>query len=69
MKLPKALSKEQTGELLNALNVAFDKHTFMGLRNITMVYTYLHTGLRLSELTSIKIENIKIIDGYVKIIK
>jgi integrase/recombinase XerD len=68
-QLPKALTKDQIGELLNSLDVAFDKNIFTGLRNITMVYAYLHTGLRLSELTSLRLENIKLIDGYIKVIK
>ena len=63
-QLPKALTKDQIGELLNSLDVAFDKNTFTGLRNITMVYAYLNTGLRLSELTNLELENVKLIDGY-----
>ncbi len=68
-QLPKALSKEQVEELLDALDIAFDNTTFIGLRNTTMVYGYLHTGLRLSELTNLKLENIKLIDGYLKVVK
>jgi len=49
--------------------MAFDAATFHGLRNITMVYCYLHTGLRLSELTSLKIENLLLLDGYLKVVK
>lgn len=61
-QLPKALSSEQVKELLHALPEAFDKSTFTGIRNITMVYTYLHTGLRLSELTKLKYSNLKLMD-------
>lgn len=68
-QLPKALTKDQIGELLNSLDKAFDKNTFIGLMNITMVYAYLHTGLRLSELTNLELENIKLIDGYLKVVK
>ncbi len=61
-QLPKALSREQVKELLYSLETAFDKESFYGLRNITMVYTYLHTGLRLSELTNLKLENLVLMD-------
>lgn len=68
-QLPKALSREQVKELLYSLETAFDKESFYGLRNITMVYTYLHTGLRLSELTNLKLENLVLMDWYLKVIK
>ena len=61
-QLPKSLTSEQVKELLNVLPEAFDKNSFTGLRNITMVHTYLHTGLRLSELTCLKYSDLKLID-------
>ena len=62
-QLPRALHGEQVEELLRSLNLAFDKTTFYGLRNITMVYCYLHTGLRLSELTGLTVDNLMLMDG------
>ncbi len=47
----------------------FDKQSFMGLRNITMVHSYLHTGLRLSELTNLKRSDVKLMDGHLKVMK
>ncbi len=61
-QLPKALTSEQIAELLSALPEIFDKNSFSGLRNITMVHTYLHTGLRLSELTNLKYSDVKLMD-------
>ena len=43
IQLPKTLTKAQIEELLNTLELAFDKSTFVGLRNITMVQTFLYT--------------------------
>jgi len=68
-KLPKTLSTEQVKELLESLSITFDMNTFIWLRNKTMVYTYLYTWMRLSELTNLKFENLKIHDGLIKVIK
>ena len=67
-KLAKALTRQQVDELIDALDVAFDRDTFLGLRNITIVHTYLHTGLRLSELTNLRMEDLRIADGYLKVV-
>jgi len=61
-KLPKSLTSEQLTELLDALPQAFDRNTSTGFRNITIVYTFLHTGLRLSELLNLKLDDVKLID-------
>ena len=68
-QLPRALTSAQVSELLHTLTDIFDKQTFTGLRNITMVHSYLHTGLRLSELTSLKCSDLKLTDGYLKVVK
>lgn len=68
-KLPKALTSEQLSELLSALPMVFNKNTFTGLRNITIVYTFLHTGLRLSELLNLKQDDVMLMDGYLKVVK
>lgn len=66
-RLPRSLNGDQVRELLWALEVAFDKEAFTGYRNIIMVHAYLHTGLRLSELTNLKAENLRLHDGYLKV--
>lgn len=67
--LPKTLSKEQVKELLNSLSTTFNMESFLWIRNKTMVYTYLYTWMRLSELTNLKFENLKIHDGLIKVVK
>jgi len=67
--LPKTLSREQIKELLDSLTTTFDMNTFIWIRNKTMVYTYLYTGMRLSELTNLKLENLKIHEGFIKVVK
>jgi len=68
-QLPRSLTSEQVEELLRALPEAFDRHSFVGLWNSTMVYTYLYTGLRLSELTNLKYSDLKLMDWYLKVVK
>lgn len=67
--LPKTLSGEQIKELLDSLSNTFDTTTFLWVRNKTMVYTYLYTWMRLSELTNLKFENLKIHDWLIKVVK
>lgn len=66
-KLPRNLTKEQVDEMLGALETAYDKTSFTGLRNITLVQTYLHTGLRRSELMNLRTENLRLNDGYLRV--
>jgi len=68
-QLPKTLTKNQVDELLSSLETAFDKDTFTWYRNIIIVHTYLHTGLRLSELTNLKVNNLKLYDWYLQVVK
>lgn len=68
-QLPKTLSSSQLNELFENLPVAFDESTFHWKRNTTIVYTYLHTGLRLSELTQLKLGHLRIYDWYLKVVK
>ena len=63
-QLPKNLSKEQIKELLGNLEFAYNKNTFNWYRNITIVYTYLYTWLRLSELTNLKFDDLKISEWF-----
>lgn len=68
-QLPRALSKSQTQELLNNIPSTFGNWTFMWKRNQVIVYTYLYTGLRLSELTNLKLSDIQVHEWYLKVIK
>jgi len=67
-KVPKnrivILEKEQIIQLLRAI----DKYTPLGARNYTILLLLIDTGLRISELTCIKITDINLTQGYVKVI-
>jgi len=67
--LPKTLSRDQVKELLDSLPKTFNVNSFLWLRNKTMVYTYLYTWMRLSELTNLKLENLKIYDWFIQVIR
>lgn len=68
-KQPRSLSKSELSQLLRILPNAFDQATFYGIRNITIVYTFLYTWLRLSELLNLKLSHLQVHDGYIKVIK
>ena len=53
-KLPKYLNFEETEKLLNA----FDNNNYIGLRNSTIMELLYSTGIRVSELTNIKLNDI-----------
>lgn len=60
IQLPKTLTKKEVHELLEKLPKIFDLTTFIGKRNETIIYTYLYTGLRLSELLNLKLNDLQI---------
>jgi len=68
-QLPKALTKSETQELLNNIHKTFSDWTFMSKRNQTIIYTYLYTGLRLSELINLKLEDLQVHEWYLKVVK
>jgi len=67
-KVPKnmivILEKEQIIKLLKAI----DKYTPSGARNYTILLLLIDTGLRISELTCIKMTDINPTQGYIKVI-
>lgn len=69
IQLPKTLTKDEVSELLKVLPKVFDTKTFIWKRNETIVYTYLYTGLRLSELINLKYKDLQVHEWYLKVIK
>jgi integrase/recombinase XerC len=63
-KLPKYLSYEDIERLLNA----FDKNNYIGLRNSTILEMLYSTGIRVSEITNIEINDISLSSKTIKII-
>jgi site-specific recombinase XerD len=54
-------------EDIKRIFAAFNQRTFLGSRNIAMIALFLDGGLRLSELTGLKIEDCNFSQGYVKV--
>jgi len=69
IQLPKTLTKSETQELLRKLPEIFDIKTYIWKRNETIVYTYLYTGLRLSELLNLQLNHLQIHEWYIKVLK
>lgn len=65
VRLPKALSLEQAKALINIFNITNSRYP---LRDNTIIILFLNTGLRLSELSNININDINIDDKSIKII-
>lgn len=68
-KLPKSLTKHELEELFLNLENAFSKDTFVWYRNITIVYTFVYTWLRLSELTNLNIKDVNLLEWYIRVVK
>ena len=62
-RLPKFLNFEDTNKLLNA----FDNNNFIGLRNSLILEILYSTGIRVSEITNIKLNDISMSDKSVVI--
>jgi integrase/recombinase XerD len=63
---PRTLSDEQVVALVNA--IAKRAHTFSGLRDLTFVCLLLDTGLRLSEALNLKLSDIDLSQGFVRVV-
>jgi integrase/recombinase XerD len=63
---PRTLSDEQVVALVNT--IAKHSHTFSGLRDLTFVCLLLDTGLRLSEALNLKLSDIDLSQGFVRVI-
>lgn len=62
-KLPKYLNFEEIEKLLNA----FDNNNFIGLRNSLILEILYSTGIRVSEITNIKLNDLSITNKTIKI--
>jgi len=58
------LTPEETKKTIDSIN----KRTLTGARNNAIFVTLLDTGLRVSEVASIKLSNLNLKDGYIKVI-
>jgi integrase/recombinase XerD len=63
---PRTLSDEQVVALVNT--IARHSHTFSGLRDLTFVCLLLDTGLRLSEALNLKLSDIDLSQGFVRVV-
>jgi integrase/recombinase XerD len=63
---PRTLSDEQVVALVNA--IVRHSHTFSGLRDLTFVCLLLDTGLRLSEALNLKLSDIDLSQGFVRVV-
>jgi integrase/recombinase XerD len=63
---PRTLSDEQVVALVNT--IAKHSHTFSGLRDLTFVCLLLDTGLRLSEALNLKLSDIDLSQGFVRVV-
>jgi len=66
MHYPRTLSDEQVVALVNT--IAKHAHTFSGLRDLTFVCLLLDTGLRLSEALNLKLSDIDLSQGFVRVV-
>lgn len=62
-KLPKYLNYEETEKLLNV----FDNNNYIGIRNSLILEMLYSTGIRVSEITNIKLKDISIYNKTIKI--
>lgn len=67
--LPKALLPKQVDEVIYLINRIFSNDDFVSKRNSAIIYTYLFTWIRLSELININTLAVNIEDWYIKINK
>lgn len=71
LKPPKVESKLKDvvePEVIKQIFANFNSRTFLGSRNIAMIALFLDGGLRLSELTGLKIEDCNFRQGYIKVL-
>lgn len=67
--LPKALNTKQVEEVIYLISRLFWNDDFISKRNKAIIYTYLYTWIRLSELININTLSVNIEEWYIKINK
>lgn len=65
--LPKALNVKQVKELINRIEEIYENNDFLSLRNKTIMYCYIYTWCRLSEILKLKISEIDFINKIIRI--
>ena len=65
--VPKTIIQPLKVEHLQLLLAQCNTKTFIGIRNKAIIFTFLDTGLRLSELAYIKIEDVDFHRGIIKV--
>ncbi len=64
LRLPEVLSKEEIDSIISAINLSKPE----GTRNIAIIETLYSCGLRVSELIGLRITNLYLEDGFVRVI-
>lgn len=67
-KVPRLLMKSFSESEVRDLLESFDRKTSIGFRNYTMVLLLLDTGIRASELTGLRIGDLHLEEGYMKVL-
>lgn len=65
--LPKALNVKQVKELINRIEEIYENNDFLSLRNKTIMYCYIYTWCRLSEILKLKNSEIDFINKIIRI--
>jgi site-specific recombinase XerD len=67
-KVPRLVMKSFSDSEVRDLLDGFDRRTPIGFRNYTIVLLLLDTGIRASELTGLRISDLHLEEGYVKVL-
>ena len=67
--LPKYLTESQMKLLYKTIEKAYNSDTLISIRNKTIIYFYLFSGLRLSELTHLKFEDVSFEENTIRVNK
>ncbi len=67
LSTPKLLIQSLSDEQIQTLLRGPNRRTFTGLRDYTIMLLLLETGLRVSEIASIRLEDINLKEGYIKV--
>jgi len=66
-KVPQYIVKILTIDQIKKLLSILDRHTALGMKYYTMLLLLLDTGMRVSELVQIELDDIDLVHGYIKI--